>query len=144
MESIKTKVYLFYNDGDLCGFTEREDLASQYHSERPHCKMKVKKFTDKKWKTFRYFYQNKELFQNVMDDKEMTIYPITSYEENDLLDNRLNQIVYEIEDVLQKLEDAPIRDDVKELIRNTISCYSEGTRYNFDIIKIYLRYIANY
>lgn len=144
MEDIKTKVYLFYKDDDLCGFTERKDIASQYHSERPQCKMKVKKFNETKWKSFRYFYQNKELFQNVMDDKELTIYPITSYEENDRLDNQLNQMVYLIEDILQKLDDIPIQKEVKDLIRNILSCYASGTRYNFDIIKVYLRYIANY
>ena len=138
------KVYQFYQKGDLCGFTIDEHIADQYEMERPQCKKKIVKMTEEQYASFSYLYSIFTLFQNVMDDSNMVIYPITSYKENDELDMKLNKINQRLEDLPKIIEEMPIKKKYKKLLLRAISNYEENGKMKLDIIRVYLRYISNY
>lgn len=143
-KSAMIKVYQFYHDKELCGFTIDSNIAKQYAMERPHCKEKIVKMNEKEYKGFNYLYSNYTLFQNVMDDESMVVYPITSYKENDKLDNILNKINYRLEELPKIIADMPIKKKYKKLLLKAISNYNENGRLKIDVIRVYLRYISNY
>lgn len=138
------KVYMFYNDGDLCGFTVNKDSAKRYQKERPHCKLKKKCFSEKKYRGFNMLYSNLELFENVMNDAKITVFPITTFEENDRLEEFMYQLDYTIEDCKKELELYPLKDKVKKVLLDALNHVDSEGNINFDIITIFIRYIANY
>lgn len=138
------KVYTFYKDDTICGITTDKTIANQYQSERPQCTCKVEKMTEYEYGNHTYFYQDKVLFQNVMDDGKHVFTPITSYAENDLLEEKMYNITYRIEDLLQELDRYPLQKKYKKILNESLNYLDSEGDLRFNILRIYLRYIANY
>lgn len=138
------KMWTFYCNGEVSGVTQDKRLAKQYKLERPHCKCIVENMNEYQASSHLYFNQGKVLFENVMDDGKETITPITSYEENDLLDNHLSKLHYEMESLIHEIEEYPIQKKYKKLLIDALNYLDEEGNFRLNITRIYLRYIANY
>ena len=140
---MKVKVYIFTYKGELKAFTTDEKIAKECENERPHYKMKVKKMSEQELGTFEAIYQHYTLFVNVMDDGETTFDIVTTYKENDTLDNVLNAQYYALEDILKHLHEYPLKEKYAKLIEKCLSKASDGDSLNFNVIRVYLRYISD-
>ena len=138
MAEDKTKVWLFYKDNELCGFTCYKYL------KRPQCKMKTKNMSKKEFDRLNRLHYDCMLFQNVMDDGNIVIQPVTTYKENDELEHMLNMFEHELEALTHELDHYPIKSKIKKKLVNALQYVDSEGDYKFNIIRIYLRFIANY
>lgn len=130
--------------GEVKAFTIDEDLAKRCSNERPHYKMKVKKMSEHQFSTFQSIYSSYMLFENVIDDGENTFYPLTTYYENDKLEQTLNEISYQIEDILNHLDEYNIKRKYSNLIEEILSLYIKDNQINLNVVRVFLRYILDY
>lgn len=140
---MKVKVYIFTYKGEVKAFTIDKEIADCCSNERPHYKMKVKKMTEHQFSTFQSIYGHYMLFKNVMDDGETTFDIVTTYKENDTLDNVLNAQYYALEDILKHLHEYPLKEKYSKLIEKCLSKAYDGDSLNFNVIRVYLRYISD-
>lgn len=141
------KVYVFHDkNGEFSGWTTDKKIAEQVTTERPHWYPSVKKMSEHKFRAMTGMYSNLALFENVMDDgNETLIFPITTYKENDALEVELNALQNRINELWKELNRYPIRQDVWDIIDELLSSVAYGNaELHLDIIKVYLRYIADY
>ena len=138
------RVWVFYKGKDICGITSFKELKDRFKIERPQCKMKTFYMNDKQFKAFTLMYQDCWLFQNVMDDGKIEIHPVTTYKENDKLESFLDKLNYEIESLIHELDNYPLKPKVKKKLLEALDYLDEEGNFKLDIIRIYIRYIANY
>lgn len=138
------KVWVFYKGNDICGFTTFKELKNRFKKERPQCKMKTFYMTKIQFDGFNAIYQDYWLFQNVMDDGVIEIQPVTTYRENDNLEAFLEKMNYEIESLIHELDKYPLKPKVKKALTKALDYLDDEGNFKLNIIRIYLRYIANY
>lgn len=142
------KLWVFYNNDDICGWTLSKDIKHQYSLERPNCHYKKYCMSELKYKKLHSLYSQYELFKNVMDDGNDVIYPITSYKENDQLDYLLSSLEYKIEELYKEISKYPIKKKYKKIINDALCNYytkdDSGLISNFDITSIYIKKISTY
>lgn len=138
------KVWVFYKDGDICGFTIYKYLKDRFKLERPQCTMKTIYMTQSEFDGFSIIYNDYMLFQNFMDDGVDKIQPVTTYRENDKLEHFLDMLNYEIESLIHELDEYPLKPKVKKALKKALNHLDKEGDFKLNIIRIYLRYIANY
>lgn len=144
------KVYLFYHPttGELKGFTGDKTIAKAFQLERPHYKMKKRKMLTEEYQPFQLYNNNKMLFENVLTDgKGKTYTPIMTYSENEQVEYMLSFVQDAIDNIHAYLRTVPLKKKVRKLLEDCISIDLEKETTvirNFDILKLYLRFIADY
>lgn len=145
--STTVKVYVFHNaGGEFAGWTLYKKIAKQCVEERPHWYPSIKKMSVKRFQAMAGMYSDLSLFENVMDDGgETVIFPITTYKENDLLEVKLSTLQDRLNDIWRELYEYPLKQTVWETLDELLSSVSYGeAELHLDIIKVYLRYVADY
>ena len=141
---MKVKVYLFLYKGEIRAFTIDKDIADRCSDERPHYKMKVKKMSEHQFSTFQAIYGHYLLFENVIDDGNNTFYPVTTYYENDKLDQTLIEMTRQIEDILIHLKEYNLKKKYFKVMEESLLKYSDDGKLNLNVLRVYLKYISDY
>ena len=117
-----TKVYLFYKDKDLYAMTTNEELARTFEIQRKQGYFYKKEVhaTPEQMKACSYVNRNCMLFSNVLTDGKSDYYMVTTYSENDLLEDYCSRIYDEVLRLESELYSIPWEPEVYEAL-NTIS-----------------------
>lgn len=139
------KIFQFYHDKDLVGWTKTKETKVKYMLQRPGYKCRKVEYTTNDYLSFKTHHDNLEVFENVVNDKHDTVYLYMSITEADELDNLLYIMHNQIEDYMATLLTYPIKDNIMQTFADSVIDYKRRNNqleYTFDTFTIFLKYIA--
>ena len=136
-----TKLYLFYKDKDLYAMTTNEELARTFEIQRKKgCFYKKEvRATSEQLKACSYVNRNCMLFSNILTDGKNDYYMVTTYSENDLLEDYCDRIYDEILKLESELYSIPWESEIYDTISAISECRKKseesekGTFNSFNI-----------
>ena len=143
------KVYLFYlkSDKSLYAFTNRKDYMKRFKKERnqKHYHYVKKELDSIQYQAMSYSNRGCILFDNVLNDESFNdLSYLTTYHENDMLENYLSELEKEIYDINRSLEEYNLKDKYMELFYNILLYYKKeenpgiSITYTLNIFRIFV------
>lgn len=143
------KVYLFYlkSDKSLYAFTNRKDYMKRFKKERnqKHYHYVKKELDPIQYQAISYSNRGCILFDNVLNDESFNdLSYLTTYHENDMLENYLSELEKEIYDINRSLEEYNLKDKYMELFYNILLYYKKeenpgiSITYTLNIFRIFV------
>lgn len=154
MNNGKLKVYAYYlkelsNDGyinlneDVYAFTIDKAIRDEFELERSMDLFykKIFKMDQYEYEGFSYSNQNAMLFSNVLSDGTETISFVTTYFENDKLDENCRLLEDSIIKIQKRLEGFPLKKKVKKDLDKILTYWGNGMDdniYHFDTFHMFI------
>lgn len=143
MEDKLTKVTIFYDpDGDVYAFSENKNLVMLFENTRRlkgYIKKKVT-MNEYQYRAFLQFNQNHMMFLNVLTDGEKSFDYVTTYQENDTLDKRCDDIYNRLMKLEYLLFPIPFEEEVRKKLADLVAARKskEGKFGKYNTFEIFV------
>ena len=137
------KIYLYYKDKDLYAMTTNKELARTFEVQRKSGIFYKKEViaTAEELKACSYVNRNCMLFSNVLTDGKTDYYMVTTYSENDLLEDYCDKIYDEILKLECELYSIPWESEMYDTLNTLSKCRQkseESEKGTFNSFNIFL------